>query len=246
MAWKSTKTNYSEIEHLISPTSVFHFNRTACDWVTEHNKNKHFYTYAGIHDKQFVLIVVPLDKDGKEVPLPSYLAIPLKPLDKELVLSEKKETVSVKRTTLSKDLEIKSVYNEIESSVYNEPTIPEGVSLKEVELWKNSCLDWFYHECTDYKGKRIFNTFTIPFVDLINGDNDYNKVICLFAFKDSSIYNRLIPVLIFVSVNNTSVQTQSMSSMADMYETEMTSNTMDWSQPCPPFCREEPDADVFS
>lgn len=242
-AWKQIKTCYSQVENLINPTSVFHFNRKACDWVNEHNKNKHFYTYTGVHNEQVVLIVVPLTKNGKEEKLPSYLAIPLKPLEKELILLEKKETVWVKRTILSENLEIKRVSEEIELPTYNEPTITESTSLSEIEQWKNQCLNWFYHECTDYKGVRIFNTFTVPFADLIKGSKHFSEVICLFAFQNSNIYNRVIPVLIFVAVNGATMQAQIMGS--NIKGTKTASNTQDWSQPCPPFCREEPDSDVF-
>ncbi|MBC9796631.1 hypothetical protein [Sinomicrobium weinanense] len=244
-AWKLSKADYSEIKNLISPTSVFHFDRKSCDWVNKHNKNKRFYTYIGVHDAQLVLIVVPLDKKGKEEDLSSYLAIPLTPLDKDLILLEKEETVSVKKITLSKHLKIKSVCEEVELPVYNEPAITESISLSEVEQWKDQCLDWFYHECTDYKGKRIFNTFTVPFADLIEGIEDHG-VICLFALKNSDIYNRLIPVLIFVAVNSTTMQGQMMRSTINARGAETVSNTYDWSRPCPPFCREPPDEDLFS
>src|SRR5690606_18138313 len=157
--WNSARPHYSEIQRLIDPTSVFQVDRATCNWVNKHNKSKYFYTYIGVHEKQLVLILVPLDKEGKEEKLASYPAIPLEPLTKDLVLTEKEETIIKKKTTLSRNLSITHACEEIELPTYNTPAISEGNSLSDIEMWANSCLDWFYHECTDFKGKRIFKTF---------------------------------------------------------------------------------------
>ncbi|MGS2738670.1 hypothetical protein [Sinomicrobium sp. M5D2P17] len=240
LAWDSARPHYSEIQRLIDPTYVFQFDRAACNWVNKHNKNKYFYTYIGVHNEHLVLIVVPLDKNGKETKLASYPAIPLEPLTKDIILTEKEQTVITKKTTLSKNLRITHASEKTELPTYNTPAINEGNSLNDIETWANSCLDWFYYECTGFKGKRIFKTFMVPFADLIKSSKNYNKVIALFALKDSVIYQRTIPTLIFVAVNNTTMVAQLMHSGAGDQNTEMT-NTYDWARPCPPFCRDEPE-----
>lgn len=233
--WEVTRTDYSKIEKLINPTAVFNFSQQDCKWLNENNNNSKFHTYIGVHNDELILIIIPLDKYGKElINLPSYLTTTLIKLENELTLIEIDVVTTIKKTTLSKNLEVTNYCKEIILPTYNEPTITERASVEDIEKWKNECMDWFYHECTDFKGKRIFRTFTVPFADLVKEDEKYDEVKALFGLKFSSIYQRQIPVLIFVAIASKSFQAKIIRSTT--LDTKSETNTKDWSQPCPPMC----------
>lgn len=234
-AWEHVGENYLKIKSLINPKSVFSFNRTGCDWLNKYNKNDYFHTYVGILDNNLILIVVPIDKSGKEVNLPSYLISPLLPLTKDLNLIEKVVIKKIKKITLTKDLQVESRCEEIQLPFENEPSIRENLSVSEIQLWKNQCLDWFYYECNKYKGKRIFKTFIVPFADLVKNNQDVTEVHCLFGFNESTVYKKQVPALIFVAVDGIKQQAEIIRSNNNM----LYSNTGDFASPCPPFCREE-------
>ena len=230
--WKNAKQDYSKIKEIISPSSVFSFNREQIEWLNTYNKYKNFHIYIGLYKAELILIVVPLDVDGKEIELPSYMIAALLPLDQELNLIEKEEITKVRTTVLSQDLLITSYTEGFKQPTENEPAVNQKTAAQEIETWTNESLDWFYFECTEFKGKRIFNTFTVPFADLGKPDDKIGQVVCLFAFKYAQLYQRLIPTLIFISINTLHLQAQ-------LIEAPISTNTYDWSQPCPPFCKDE-------
>jgi len=242
--WKLNKSEYEKVETLFSPTAVFNFSEDDCAWLNKHNNNAQFHTYIGIHGKNLILIVVPLDKDGVEVELKSYLTSTLSELKKNITLIEQDKITTTTRTTLNQELEISKISVDSDLPTYNEPVMTERASVHDIENWKNNCLDWFYKECNEFKGLRIFNTFTVPFADLILDSSDYNEVTALFGFKDSVIYQGPIPVLIFVAVHNTSGTAEIL--RAPSYEDESGTNTKDYSQPCPPMCRASKDYGLLS
>lgn len=238
-AWEITRHDYSKIDKLINPVSVFSFNRTQIDWLNKNNNNSRFHTYIGVHNDELILITVPLDKNGKEVNLTSYSTSILTPLQKELTLVETDVVTTIKKTTLSKNLKVTNYCEEIKLPTYNEPTITERASVDDIEKWKNECLDWFYNECNNFKGQRVFRTFTVPFADLVKKDEKYDGANVFFGFKHSSIYQRQIPVLIFVAINSKSSEAKIIRSTT--LDTEATTNTDDYSHPCPPMCIDSAD-----
>ena len=243
--WDDTRSHYSKIKNLIQPATAFHFPKVDCIWLNENNNNKEFHTYIGVHKEFLILISVPIDEEGQEVDLDFYLAIPLKPLEKSINLIDEKKYTTIDKTTLSKKLEIISSTEKIEFPIINEPKMKERASVEDIIEWKNSYLDWFYKECTNYGGNGIFKTFSVPFSDLVNDDGKYNQVICLFAFKNSKVYNRLVPVLIFVAVDEETLDAKIIRNINDPIDDDTDTNSADWSQPCPPFCKDDLDYKIF-
>lgn len=237
--WEETRTNFSKINEIIDPTAVFKLTQENCDWIKGNNKNSNFHTYAGVHHDKFILIIVPLDTNGKEIDLDSYLTTKLTDLKNEITLLETYVVTTVSKTTLSKNLEITKYWKEVDLPTYNEPTITERASVKDIEKWKNECLDWFYYECKESKGQNIFRAFTVPFADLAREDEKQGEVIALFGFKHSSIYQMQIPILIFVAIADETGATEIM--RANNKEGTSETNTSDWARPCPPLCKDKTD-----
>jgi hypothetical protein len=146
---------------------------------------------------------------------------------------------TVSKTTLSKNLEITKHRKEVDLPVYNKPTITEKASVKGIEKWKNECLDWFYYECNKSEGQNIFRVFTVPFADLTSEDGKQGEVVALFGFKHSSIYQMQIPILIFVTRDDDAHTAEII--RAKNNETASSTNTKDWSHPCPPMCGDKKD-----
>ncbi len=241
--WGKTKSNYTKIKKMILPTATFNLSQKDCMWLNENNDNSKFHTYIGDHNNQLILIVVPLHKNGKEVELSSYLTSTLSVLSTDLTLVETEVKTTTKRTTLSKDLKVINYSEEITFPTYNEPTILERASVNDIEQWKNDCLDWFYFECNYHNGKRIFSTFIVPFSDLVKENQEYYEVNIFFGFKESSLYQRTIPVLIFVSTDCNTNHSEIIRTTG--LDTELSTNTKDWSQPCPPLCKDIEDFNLL-
>ena len=237
--WKEARTNFSKVKKIIDPTAVFNFSQKDCDWISKNNKNTNFHAYAGVNDDTFIVIVVPLDKNGQEIDLDSYLTTKLTDLKDEITLIETDVVTTVSKTTLSKNLEITKHWKEVDLPVYNEPTIIERASVKDIEKWKDECLDWFYYECNASKGQNIFRVFTVPFADLAREDKKQGEVVALFGFKHSSIYQTQIPLIVFVTIADETGAAEII--RANNNQTSSETNTRDWSQPCPPMCKEKKD-----
>jgi len=237
-AWEVAIKDYSKIKILINPTSVFSFNQEQIEWVKDNNDYHRFHTYIGVYKDKLILIVVPLDEHGKEKKLDTYIASPLAPLKKELVLIDTDIVTTTKHTFLSKKLNISNYWEKVEKTKHNEPILSEKVSLKEIVKWKDESLNWFYEEWKSHNGCRIFKTFTVPFPDLGNKDDKHKEVKTLFGFKHSFIYEREIPVLIFVNIS-TSIDHQAEICSFFTQDENSHTNTSDWSEPCPPMCRDD-------
>jgi hypothetical protein len=218
--WEMKKTNFGVIKDLINPTHVFYFSKDDREWIKENNNYPSFYAYAGVHNGTFVLIIRPLDEHHKPKPLDEYLAVGLQPLKKELTLVE----APVFNTRISTGLEIKS----FDTPSHNRPTITERASVKDIESWKYDCLSWFYYETKAPQGggKNIFKGFSVPFPDLYTEGDSNGEVIALFGLKFSFVFQKVLPVLIFVDVFNKIIIRP---------HQHLTTNTKDWSEPWPPF-----------
>ena len=173
-----------------------------------------------------------VDENGIEVDLLSYMVSSLAPLSKDLNLVETVDIKKIKRTTLSTDLLIENVTEEIQIPFVNEPSLSENQALKEIQMWVNQSYNWFYCECNEYDGQRIVRTFKVPFSDLVKDNQNVSEVYCLFGFTQSTIYYRQIPVLIFVAVDEVISKSEFLTSG----NTEMSENSSDFSSPCPPLC----------
>ena len=210
--WELERTDFSKIQQLINPTHVFYFSEEGREWIKQNNDFNSFHAYAGVYEGKFYLIIRPLDRNGKPKPLEEYLAVGLQPLNNELTLVE----APVFNTRISTGLEIKS----FDTPSHNRPTITERASVKDIESWKYDCLSWFYNEISC--GRNIFNGFSVPFPDLYTEGDSNGKVIALFGLKFTFVFQKVLPVLIFVDEPNTVIM-------------RPYSNTKDWSSPSPPF-----------
>jgi hypothetical protein len=224
--WELERTDFSKIQQLINPTHVFYFSEEGREWIKQNNDFNSFHAYAGVYEGKFYLIIRPLDRNGKPKPLEEYLAVGLQPLNNELTLVETDVVTTVSKTVLSKNLEIIKDWKEVDLPVYNEPTITERTSVKDIESWKYDCLSWFYNEEHSFSGgKNIFNGFSVPFPDLYTEGDSNGEVIALFGLKFSFVFQKVLPVLIFVDVFNKIIIRP---------HQDLTTNTRDWSTPWPP------------
>lgn len=242
LKWDLVKGNYDSIKSLIQPNGIFSFSYEECNWLNTHNANDYFHTYSGVYDNKLIFIIVPIDKLGKEVDLPSYLTSAMTLLNNDLNLTEEIVIKKTKTTTLSKDLQVKSRREEIELPYENEPSIRENKSINEILTWRNECLDWFYYESKEFSGQRIFKTFKVPLADLVRNSPNVSEVVCLFGFRKSSILDKHVPTLIFVSVDKEKLQAKIVRSDEEI----ISDNTEDFASPCPPFCRDDSSFDVFN
>ncbi|WP_281990569.1 hypothetical protein [Aquimarina aggregata] len=233
--WKIIRSDYKEIKELIPPIAIFEFSKSDCKWLEDHNKNSKFHVYIGVHINQFILIIVPLEQNGKEQILANYLTSDITLSKDKVTFVETDIIIKTTKTNLNHNLEITHYLEESNASVYNEPTITEKTSVYDIEKWRNESLDWFYNECNYYNGDRIVRAFTVPFPDLSWKDKQYKEVKVFFGFKNSSIYQRLIPILIFVAINNKTGTGEIIRSLTS--GNRVVTNIRDWSQPCPPMCR---------
>ncbi|WP_075343582.1 hypothetical protein [Tenacibaculum agarivorans] len=235
--WQANKGTYTNIKNLIIPTKTFKFTSTDYQWFNKNNDNKYFHIYAGIYKSQFTLIIVPLNSEGKEKELASYLILTLETLDNEIILIEEENIVTQKTITLSKELDITNSIKKSKTPIYNEPLITESQAASNIQEWKNECLNWFYNECTIFEGKRIFNCFTVPTSDIELTNKKYNEIRVFFAFRYSFILQRAVPFLIFIAVDNKDPNSK---------VSELITNMKDWSQPCPPMCGSLSDFTIFN
>lgn len=240
--WSIVKEDYDLIKKIIIPNGIFSFSSADCNWLKEKNKYEYFHIYIGIYNKKLISIIVPLDENGKEIELDLYLTSELTTLKNELNLIEEKVVKTIKTTILSEDLKVKDYREEIQLPYSNTPSLSENKSLEEIRLWRNECLDWFYHESKMYDGKRIFKTFTVPRADLVRNSSNVSEVVCLFGFRKSTILDRHVPSLIFVSVD----EDKSFANILKSGDEEIVDDTKDFASPCPPFCKDDGNFIIFN
>lgn len=231
--WAGIKGQYAEIKKYINPKNVFCFNKDNLEWMKSFKENEYFYLFTGIYNENMIFIVTPVDSSGKVKKLESYLYLTPAYLDKDLKMTEK---VNIQRaTTLTQDyLLLNNTYQTINLLCENDPSISEEKAITRIQSWLEQSLDWFYRECNEFEGQRIFNTFRVPLFDLeLNIDID--RVYCLFGFKKTQIYNMLVPVINFIAVDATNSQLEIMLSENSTED----GNITDFSSPCPPFCRDK-------
>ena len=232
--WKDHVKRYEAIQDLIDPLKLFSFNREQINWLRSNNEFDFFHVYMGVLDKQMIIIVVPLDKNGKEKHLKSYVINKLQKMDAGgFRLVEEETTIKSRVAHFSQDLILSDYSEYIELSTVVEPIISLNTAIQEIEAWKNQCRDWFYKECDcEEAGSNVFKAFNVPYTDLSGIGLGIDKVLCLFAFKYSELYGRDIPTLIFI-------KTDTESQLSRLIQSTEQSNVYDWSQPCPPFCKDK-------
>ncbi len=226
--WGIAKSDYSQIKNLIPSASSFLFTYQDYQWLNTHNAFTYFHTYMGIHNQKLILIVVPLDQDGKEVILNSYLNLELTELQNNITIVEKKVITTINKTTLSTELKITNHRQEIQNPILNAPHLSEPMTLKDILLWEAQYLNWFYQQITVSNAQNVFNVFTVPSIDLDPSTINNGTIIhAFFGFKSNPIFLNVLPTLVFVSSGTNTNDGEIIQS-----------NSADYSQPCPPMCKD--------
>lgn len=233
-AWENCCGNYEEIKKLIPTNYVFNFDASEIDWMKKENQNSEFCTQVGIHQGQLIAILYPMNTDGRQIVIDNYVYSPLQELRQDLTLKEKAVYTIVKNAVLSKDLEKVDDTSDTSFPVSGKPVLAQDRAVTAIESWRNEGMMWFYRECTEFGGDRIFRRFYVPAQDILHSEfkeeeskEALTHIICSFGLKYSDIYGRVLPTLIFISFyenleGNGSIKT--------------ISNTYDWSHACPPSC----------
>lgn len=229
--WKTCCMSYARIKELIPTNYIFSFDAESIVWMKNANKNPDFCTQIGVHERQLVAILYPMDAGGQEIVTDSYPYSTLQELKTDLKLVETEEYTVVKNAVLSKDLRKIDDNADTFFPVSNKPVLPQDKAVAAIESWRDNAMDWFYRECKEFGGKGIFRKFYAPAQDLAHADKEQDKelayIICSFGLKFSDVYQKMLPTLIFISFYEDISNTGSI---------ERISNTYDWSSSCPPRC----------
>lgn len=233
--WKILKKDYNEVKKVFLNPSIFHFTQEDRNWINQNNATSSFRIYIGILNAQLHLIVVPLDAEKKVKKLKKYIAKPIEILNEELVLEEISIVTRTKKTILSPNLRVLNRRVEEDLPFTNEPSLDEDLTISEIQTWSYECYNWFYRECNEFSGERIFNYFSVPFSDLGETPEKSEKILCTFGMKDTKTFNFPIPVLIFISYKDMKGRLFSDESNDNR---NYVGNAADWTSPCPPFCHD--------
>ncbi|ALR32581.1 MULTISPECIES: hypothetical protein [Chryseobacterium] len=225
--WINCCGNYTAIQNLIPTNYVFNFDAAQIGWLKLRNKYSSFCAEIGIYEDQLVAILYPLDAAGQKVAAEEYPYSFLKELEQDLVLVETAVYTLIKNAVLSRDLRKIDNNSDMNFPVSNAPMMEQDQAVAAIESWRNDGMTWFYRECDEFAGNRIFKKFYVPAEDLTLSKPGLTNIICSFGMKFSEVYQRVLPTLIFISFYVDIENTGSI---------EKVSNTYDWSQPCPPIC----------
>ena len=241
--WQKRKQNFETIKELIDPTHVFKFTHDDLTWIRTKNKYHSFHAHAGVHNKNFILIICPLDKHGVERDLHKYLYVNLEALKDEIILTQTDVVTTEHKIILSKDLEVNKLTKEVNFQVYNDPTILELTTVKDIKKWKYDCFNWFYNMICTSKVNNIFKYFSVPSIDIGMQDQEEGDITALFGLRLSEVFQELVPILIFVTPpspikstksNGDEISSREVTSSTNGHNS-LSTNTRDWSRPTPPY-----------
>lgn len=233
-SWAVAKSNYSEIQKVISPEQVFILSPEQIEWLDKENEAEtYFRADIGIWDNQLILILTPRTFAGDVKTLETYEFSVLQHLSTDLTLKQTKTYTLTSTYILSKDLSKNKQDSDIDFPVTDKPVTGQQKAVEEIEYWRENAMDYFQRESLEFNGQRIFQSFYIPKADLLHDKEMTQNVVCVFGFKFSAVYQRLLATLIFISNSNTADQNSSEPSYAVQANP---SNTYDWTKPCPPTC----------
>ncbi|PIF47243.1 hypothetical protein CLU96_4292 [Chryseobacterium sp. 52] len=227
--WNRCKSDYSTISNLIPTNYIFELLGDKIDKIIEKNKYVDLCAEAGIFNGEMVLIFVPLNENGYiDKSVTEYEYTVLCPLKYDLRLQETKEFTVVKNAVLSSNLTKVDDNTNMSLPVSDQPILDQDLAVDAIERWRNEGMEWFFRECTEFEGTRIFKRFYIPKEDLSHTEPKIAGVKCSFGLRYNDIYQRMLVTLIFISFHEVMLEGSS---------TQLTSNTYDWAKPCPPICR---------
>ncbi len=232
--WAEVKSNYSDIQKVISPEQVFILSREQIEWFDKENEAEtYFRADIGIWENQLVLILTPRTNAGDVKTLENYEFCPLQFLENDVTLKQTKTYTITSKYVLSKDLSKSEQDSDLNFPVMNEPVTGQLKAVDEIESWRENAMDYLQRESLEFKGQRLFQSFYIPKADLLHNKQNTHDIVCAFGFKYSAVYQRLLATLIFIS-NENGVK---LGSPGAVYAVQVDpSNTYDWTKPCPPTC----------
>lgn len=226
--WTNCCSNFSRLQSLIPTNYIFNLSLDDINWLKSKNLYKDFCVEMGVYENQLVMILTALDTTGHGKDVNEYPYAVLTELSNDLRLVETQEYTVIKNAVLSKDLRKIDNDSDMFFPVANKPLMEQDKAVDAIELWRNEGVNWFFYECSEYEGGRIFKKFYVPADNLTPPKPGLNSFVCSFGLKYSEIYQRMLPTIIFISFYD---------DLTDNGSIETISNTYDWSQPCPPFCQ---------
>lgn len=232
-SWAEVKSNYSEIKQVLSPEQVFILTREQIEWLDKENEEEtYFRADIGVWEGQLILILTPRTSAGDVKTLENYEFSPLQFLQSNLTLEQTKTYTVTSTYTLTKDFSKGKEDSDIDFPLMNAPETGQIKAVDEIESWKANAMDYLQHESIEFEGKRIFQSFYIPKADLLHNKETIQEVVCVFGFKFSLVYQRLLATLILIS-NGTGAK---IGAPGAVYAVQANpNNTYDWTKPEPPY-----------
>ncbi|MFP3835013.1 hypothetical protein [Chryseobacterium sp. SIMBA_028] len=227
--WNTCRTNFTRLKDLIPTNYVFNISEGQLDWMREYKEYPEFCAAIGIHKGLLILILYPMNHEGKRIDQKEYPCSYLTELTSDLKLQEVLEYTVVKNTILSKGFEKIEKNTDMAFPVSNKPILEQDVAVEAIERWRESGMDWFYKEYKESEGTGIFKKFYVPTADLCLSDAGLSKITCSFGLKYNDIYGKMLVTLIFISFHE--------NLQSDAERVQLITNTYDWAKPCPPICR---------
>ncbi|MGU3376209.1 hypothetical protein [Chryseobacterium sp. M5A1_1a] len=226
--WNECRSNFLRLKDLISTNYVFNISETQLNWMRDYKDYPEFCAAIGIYDRKLILILYPMNDEGKRIDQKEYPCSFLTELTHDLKLQEVQEYTVVKNTILSKGFEKIEKNSDMAFPVSNKPILEQDKAVEAIECWRDSGMDWLYKECKESEGAGIFNKFYVPTADLCLSDAGLSKITCSFGLKYNNIYGKMLTTLIFISFHENLMNSE---------RVQLITNTYDWAKPCPPICR---------
>ena len=241
--WRETKTepngeNFKKLTTLFGHNNEFVFSTQECKEFLLLNKGDFFMVSMGILEEKgkqdVIMILKPLDANNQPIKLSSLLmcyyaklqAPNFAEMDFVEIETMQKKTV----TTLDSNLNVLAKTEMVLDPTKNLSYLPTKKAVGYVQRWGYEARSYFFNECDEFHGQRIFNTFSVPKADIVLGvDEDAQEMRVFLGLRDDLLYRRTVPVLIFVSVNKEEGHREVRAGFR-------VTNTMDFNSPCPPFC----------
>ena len=233
-SWAKTKADYNEIQQIVSPEQVFILTHEQIDWLDKENEAEaYFRADIGVWENTLVLILTPRTTAGDVKTLENYQFCTLQHLESDLTLKQTKSYTLTSTYILSKDLTKSKQDSDIDFPILDKPVTGQQAAVEEIESWRENAMDYLQRESSEFKGQRLFQSFYIPKADLLHDKDSTRDIVCVFGFKYSAVYQRLLATLIFIS-NGTGSKVGAPGAVYAVQSDP--SNTYDWSRPCPPTC----------
>lgn len=227
--WGRCVSDYQKVSSLIPTNYIFELDSDQISKITEKNQYIDLCAEVGVYGGQVVLIFLPLDAQGHvDKSVTEYQYTALVPLKHDIRLQETKEFTVVKNAVLSSDLTKVDDNTNMSFPVSEQPVLDQDIAVDAIERWRNEGMEWFFRECNEFHGERVFRRFYIPKEDLTHPYPQVTGIKCSFGLRYNDIYQRMLVTLIFISFHELLQKGTS--------ETVI-SNTYDWAKPCPPVCR---------